>query len=418
MHRLLVGAAATLACCMVAAGAATGVVVDAQSHLPVAGAIITAAPQVVRSDQAGHFKIDTASTSLALRAPGYQRLTVKLDPAQKGDIRVELKPFQAKALYLSSYGIASKLLRDEAFALIDKTEINALVIDVKGDRGLITYRSSVPLASEIGAQKIVLIKDMPEVIANLHSKGIYLIGRIVTFKDDLLANARPKLAVRDAKGGIWHDREGLAWVDALQKEVWQYDLDIAEEAAKLGFDEIQFDYIRFPDARGLQFSGPSTEETRVEAITGFLMEARKRLAPYNTFVAADIFGYVCWNLNDTDIGQKIDRLGDVLDYISPMLYPSGYRFGIPGYLDPVKAPYEIVHRSLERAKQRSGLDGRRFRPWLQVFKDYAFDRRHFGGDEIDAQINAANAASTNGWMLWNPRNRYPEVKVSKAIKSR
>jgi hypothetical protein len=178
------------------------------------------------------------------------------------------------------------------------------------------------------------------------------------------------------------------------------------EAAQHGFDEIQFDYVRFPDATDLQYSMPNTVENRVKAISGFLMEARRRLVPYNVFLAADIFGYVCWNLNDTSIGQRLEDLAPLVDYLSPMLYPSGFQYGIPGYRIPVSRPHEIVYLSLKRAKERTRLPPIRFRPWLQAFRDYAFDGRTFTGVEVREQINAAEEFGSDGWMLWNPSNVY------------
>jgi hypothetical protein len=198
----------------------------------------------------------------------------------------------------------------------------------------------------------------------------------------------------------------LAWADPFQREVREYNVELAVEAARHGFDEIQFDYVRFPDAKGLVFAGPNTAEARVRAIQEFLVEAKQRLAPYNVFLSADVFGYVCWNRDDTGIGQVLERLAPELDYVSPMLYPSSFQFGIPGYRNAVQHPYEIVYLTLARAKQRTGLPGARFRPWLQAFPDYAFDRRRFGAAEIRAQIRAAEAAGCNGWMLWNPSNTY------------
>jgi hypothetical protein len=195
-------------------------------------------------------------------------------------------------------------------------------------------------------------------------------------------------------------------VDPFKQEVWDYNIAVAREAAQSGFDEIQFDYVRFPDARGLVFSKPSTEKNRVKAVLEFLQEAKIQLRPYNVFLAADIFGYVCWNLNDTGIGQEIEQLAPLVDYTSPMLYPSCFHLGIPGYRNPVAHPYEIVSRSLKRARERTRLPPTRFRPWLQAFKDYAFDRRPFTGTEIRAQIKAAEDFGSLGWMLWNPRNIY------------
>ena len=142
------------------------------------------------------------------------------------------------------------------------------------------------------------------------------------------------------------------------------------------------------------------------AITGFLREARRRLAPYNVFLAMDAFGYVCWNENDTGIGQRIEDLASVVDVVSPMLYPSGFQFGIPGYRNPVQNPYEIVYKSLEECKRRTTSSALRYRPWLQAFTDYAFGGKYFGADEVGKQTKAARDARTDGWMLWNPRNVY------------
>jgi hypothetical protein len=154
------------------------------------------------------------------------------------------------------------------------------------------------------------------------------------------------------------------------------------------------------------YAVPNTQANRVAAITGFLAAARKRLTPYNVFIAADVFGYVAWNENDTSIGQDLEEIIGVVDYLSLMLYPSGYRYGIPGYTDPVQHPYEIVYRTLRRAIDRTGVSPLRFRPWLQAFRDYAFDRRPFDADEIGAQVRAAEQAGSDGWMLWNPHNVY------------
>ena len=169
--------------------------------------------------------------------------------------------------------------------------------------------------------------------------------------------------------------------------------------------------MRFPDASGVHFAKANTRANRTAAIVGFLQAARERLAPYNVFVAADIFGYVCWNPDDTAIGQQIEMLAAPLDYISPMLYPSGFTWGLPGCTNPVADPGQIVRRSLAQAKSRTGLPGVRFRPWLQAFRDYAFDHRAFDADEIRAQVNAAEAADTDGWMLWNPRNQYDATQL-------
>jgi hypothetical protein len=385
----------------------SGKVMDYLTRKPIQGAIITANNEVVQTDSNGMFVIRNATKKVGIRACGYARGEQGVPfPPGRTPLKIYLQPFTPKALYLTFYGIGDRSLRESALKLINETELNALVIDVKGDRGVITYKSSIPLASEIGAQKLVIIKDIRSLLQSMRERGIYTIARIVVFKDNTLGSARPDLTVRTQDGRVWHDREDLIWVDPSRREVWDYNINIAVEAAQMGFDEIQFDYVRFPDKKGLKFAVPNTEENRVKSISGFLTEAKKRLMPYNVFVAADIFGYVSWNLNDTFIGQKLENLFPCVDYISLMLYPSGFQFGIPGYRNPVAYSYQIISLTLKKAQERTNIPPVRFRPWLQAFRDYAFDRRHFNGTEIRNQIKAAEEFGSNGWMLWNPRNVY------------
>jgi hypothetical protein len=412
-------AAALLAGLAAAAGiqAATptlsGTVLDARSGSPIAGAIVSAGARETRTGSDGRFILPAASdadvTDIHARAPGFGRTSISLDDSQTDANVLKLEPLTPKAVYLSVFGIASQVLRQDVLALQQRTAINALVIDVKGDRGMTPYPSAA--RRTIGAEGQLAttaprVADFAELLRQLHARGLYLIARIVVFKDDPLAAAHPEWSVHDSNGAVWHDRENLRWIDPTIRQAWQQQYDIAEEAARLGFDEIQFDYLRFPDAGGLRFSQDNTQAHRVAAITDFLAGARTRLRPYNVFVSADIFGYVCWNLDDTSIGQRIDTLAASLDYISPMLYPSGFTWGLPGIDRPTEHPGEIIGRSLEQAKRRAALPGVRFRPWLQAFRDYAFDRRAFNAEEIQEQVQAAQTAGTDGWMLWNSRNHY------------
>ncbi|HEY3698500.1 MAG TPA: putative glycoside hydrolase [Spongiibacteraceae bacterium] len=390
-----------------------GTVTEMNTKTPIEGAFVTLGNSSVRTDKNGEFHIEGDGAELRARAYGHMRAAQTI-AAAGGPIKLELQPFTPKGIYLSSYGISSLKLRNAALDLVRDTQINTFVIDIKTDTAMVTYKTAVPLAGEIGAQKLVLKKDLPELITKLHEQGIYTIGRIVTFKDTLLAQAHPELAIKTSSGQPFKDREGLGWVDPFKQEVWDYNIALAEEAAKMGFDEVQFDYVRFPDKRGLVFSKPNNEENRVAAINGLLTAARKKLEPYNVFLAADIFGYVAWNLDDTEIGQRIVDVMQHVDYASPMLYPSGFQFGIPGYRNPVENSHEIIYRSLERARIRANVAAVRFRPWLQAFKDYAFDRRHFGQDEIQQQISAAERFGSNGWLLWNPRNVYVTENIKHA----
>jgi hypothetical protein len=384
-----------------------GKVIDAQTKAPIAGAVVVASDQMARTDKDGVFHLDGSGETLKVKAAGYKRQ--ELPTSSQGDQQVEfsLEPFKVKALYLTVYGTAVSRIRDAALAAIEKNNMNALVIDVKGDGGFIPFKVDLPLAEEIGAQKTILVKDMKAAVTALKEKNLYLIARIVVFKDNFLATAKPELAVRTKGGGIFRDRERLRWTEPLKREVWDYNIAIAKIAAELGFDEIQFDYVRFPDNRGVAFSKPVNENIRTETITEFLQTAHKALAPYNVLVGADIFGYVCWNTNDTDIGQKIVPLVNAVDVVCPMLYPSGYTWGIPNYRNPVKHPYEIVYLSLKRAQERTGVSPLKFRPWIQAFRDYAFGGGNFEEDRMRIQIKASEDFGSSGYMFWNARNIYP-----------
>lgn len=384
-----------------------GTVVDNKTGIGIEGAIVTIEGETTVADKMGAFELDRMGETVHIRAAGYRRATI---PAAKigaeGELRLD--PFAPRALYLSFYGVGNTGLRDAALALVRETELNAVVVDLKSDRGWVAYPTAMPLAEEIGARRMTTIRDLSGFVRSLHGENVYAIARIVVFKDDPLATARPDLAVRRDDGTIFRDRENLAWVDPFHREAWDYNIGLAIEAAAAGFDEIQFDYLRFPDDPHIRLSQASTEASRVQAINGFLIRARDALRPYNVFLGVDVFGYICWNLSDTHIGQRLEDLSSLVDYVSPMLYPSGFQFGIPGYSDPVTHPYDIVRRSLDRAQLRTRLPARHFRPWLQAFKDYAFDRRVFDADEIQAQIKAADDFGSAGWMLWNPRNVYQD----------
>ncbi len=375
---------------------------------PVAGASVVAGGVEVRTDGDGRFAFEAlpAGAPVLVKMPGYERVTV---PAA-GAVEVRLRPHVVRAAYLTYFGVADRTIRGRVMDLLARTELNAIVIDVKGDRGWIPYRTEVPLALAAGAQGPVILRDVDGLLADLKARGIYTIARIVVMKDNVLATYRPEWAVIDTRTGRpWIDRENLAWVDPFREEVWDYNIAIAREAVRKGFDEIQFDYVRFPtDGRlaAARYSKPNNKETRLPAIAAFLERARRALGPTGAFVAADVFGYTAFNENDTDIGQRIEELAPHLDYICPMAYPSGYHLGIPGYRNPVAHPYEVVRESVRLIRKRASHATVVVRPWLQDFRDYAFDRRDFGPPEIRAQIRGAQDGGGVGWMLWNPRNDY------------
>jgi hypothetical protein len=320
------------------------------------------------------------------------------------------RPRTVKGLYLSYHGVGDRTIRGRVFDLLDRTELNAVVIDVKGDEGYLPYDSRVPLAREIGATGRVRVNDFDGILARLKAKGFHLIARIVAFKDNVLARHRPAWAVTDTgTGALWLDAERLAWLDPLEEEAWPYAIAIASEAARKGFDEIQFDYLRFPTEGHLaaaRYGRPNTQASRERAVAGFLDHARTALRPTGTLLAVDVFGYAAFNFDDTGIGQRIETLAPLVDVLCPMAYPSSYHLGIPGYRNPVAHPYEIVFETVRRARERTAGTRVQVRPWIQNFRDYAFDHRPFEAAEVQAQMRAALDAGATGWMLWNPQNRY------------
>ena len=386
----------------------TGKVLDTDRK-PLAGASVVVRGVEVRTDAEGNFKLEHVppESTLLVKLPGYEKVQV---PPTRGTVEVVLKPQTIKAAYLTYFGFGDRGIRSRVLDLTARTELNAVVIDVKGDRGWIIYQSEVQTALDVGAQGPATLRDFDGMMADLKARGIYTIARIVTMKDNILANARPDLAIIDTRTGKpWIDNEKLAWVDPFQEEVWNYNIALGKEAIRRGFDEVQFDYVRFPTDGKLgaaRYAKPNTKETRLPAIAAFLTKARREIGAVGGFVAADLFGYTAFNENDTDIGQRIEELAPNLDYICPMVYPSGYHKGIPGYPNPVQVPYKVVHESVRLIRKRAGVNVVRVRPWLQDFKDYAFDKRIFGVSEVQAQIRGAEEAGGAGWMLWNPRNDY------------
>lgn len=375
---------------------------DADTGAGLVGVEIWSSAGTTRSLADGRFQLPATSGPLVLRQPGYRAQRISRQDAHP----VELQPVVPKAFYLSYWAAASQERRDQLLQLLRTSGMNALVLDLKSVRGDVAFRSDSPLARQVGAQKRRTLKDLPQFLEQLQRQGIYTIGRIAVFKDDALARARRDLAVHTLEGYLWHDRDQLGWSDPYSQAVQDYNISLAEEAARLGFDEIQFDYIRFPARSDLLYSVENWEGLRVAAVNNFLRRAQERLAPYPTMIAADIFGYTCWKQNDGKIGQRLVELAEHVDYLSPMLYPSGFSRGIPGYSNPVQHPNAVIARSLQRAARKAGLKPVRFRPWLQAFRDYAFDRRPFRAQEVQAQINASDANGSHGWMLWNAASRY------------
>ena len=317
-----------------------------------------------------------------------------------------------RGIYLTGYTAGHRERFEELLRLVDETELNAMVIDIKDDWGKITYRSDVADAVAAGAVE-GKIQDIDQLLRTLRQKNIYPIARIVTFKDPAIVRTRPELAVRNTAGEIWRDRTGAAWLDPYNRETWEYNLAIAREAALKGFREIQFDYVRFPsDGPVRTIVYPKYDgRGRADVIADFLTYAHKELEPYHVFVSADIFGLITSVSDDQGIGQVLEKLAGGVDYLSPMVYPSHYALGTFGLPDPDAAPYETVFRSLADAARRLGEDRKLIlRPWLQDFSL----RNRYGPGEIKSQIRAVEDLGLKEWLLWNAANDYSEEGLRKA----
>ncbi len=390
-----------------------GAVRDEEGH-PLANALVLLrAPGgeaiVTHTDEQGAYAVENvpADASLTIRKAGFKRVLLKPGPETAMDFQLE--PFVAKGLYipfgLLTQGVESKV--QENLDLVSRTEMNAVVIDVKGDRSWLAFEPEHPLAREIDATYDG-IADLRQVLAECKQRGIYTIARMVIFKDDILATARPEWAVRRGDGSLWKDNEGLAWTDPFRREVWEYNVALAKEVVALGFDEIQFDYLRFPsdgDIYDMEFSQESNTASRCQAISGFVAYAREELDKTGAFLSADLFGMVTsvdpnQHLGDLGIGQRLIDVAPWVDYISPMVYPSMYEPGHLGLSDPWRQPYEVVRISVQDAhKQTSTL----IRPWLQGYSLYGVS---YGPREHRLQIQAAVDAKATGWLIWNAGGVY------------
>ena len=277
------------------------------------------------------------------------------------------------------------------YHLLETTEVNAVVIDVKGDYGLLSYRSNVPLAQQIGANDEPTIDDLDGLLRSIHDRGGYAIARIVVFKDTMLAHNGYKagldLGVKDRRTGeLWQDGEKLAWVDPFQQAAWDYNTALAREAIERGFDEVQFDYIRFatdpsPDSSigDIVYSQPLTEENRVAALRGFLQRAHRAVNDAGGYLGMDTFGYTTWWTDDGGIGQDLEILADNLDYYCPMVYPSTFNAGLPGAMPYPGRRLPTVRRGLPELEARPAEAGWKTRPDSAVA---AVFRRLPVGDQV------------------------------------
>ena len=348
------------------------------------------------------------SSKKASKLPDASALSANLQQTMKEPVAREPwpRPEQVRGVYATGWIAGSAKWFPRIVSFIDQTGVNSLVIDVKDDTGTLSYHSQVPLVNAIKASQNK-INNPRQMLQTLKEHQIFPIARIVVFKDPFSAKARPDWAVKDSGGGLWHDRKGLNWVDPYNKAYWDYIIAIAQEAVDLGFQEIQFDYVRFTsDGDTKRCVYPySNGKAADDLIPEFLQYARQKLKSYQVPISADIFGLTTSAPDDLGIGQQYEKIIANVDVVCPMVYPSHYARGTFGLKNPDLNPYQTVWRGVSDAKKRLATAGNNttvLRPWLQDFSLGNYYGRH----EIQAQIKALEDAGIKEWIFWNPSCRY------------
>lgn len=330
----------------------------------------------------------------------------------------EEAPEIIRGLYLNAYAAGSPTRLPRLIEMADETEVNAFVVDVKTERG-VHYDTDIPLAKELQKEEENTLGDLEALADTLEAHGIYSIARIVVFKDPLLSKAKPEWSVKNPEGGLWVDKAGNTWVSPWNQEVWDYNLKIAEEAARAGFDEIQFDYVRFAEPyKSLRPQvHPQAKGDRTDAIAAFLNEAKRRLHPLGATVTADVFGLSPNDPRDVNIGQQWETLSAIADHILPMMYPSHYLpTHLPGVKKPDLMPYETLYKSAGMARLRNdrleeaGVQPARVIPWLQAFTaTWLREHQDYGPEEVRKQKQGVYDVGYDDWILWHPGSKYEHV---------
>ncbi len=326
------------------------------------------------------------------------------------------EPTVVKGIYLTANTVESVKMND-ILTMVETSEINALVIDVKGDEGKISYDMDHPVAKEIGAVTNT-ISDINALISTLKSKNIYLIARVVAFKDPYLAEKRNDLAIRNKDGSLFRDNNGECWVNPYNKEVWDYLIEVSKQAAAVGFDEIQFDYIRFSTGKGIaeaDFGEDAKTKSKEEIITEFTKYAYKKIKPLGVYMSADVYGTIISSSIDAGlVGQNYVEMSKYLDYICPMIYPSHFGAGNYGIEYPDLEPYNIIRKVLTASLMKldqipEGEHRAIVRPWLQDFTaTWVKNYMEYGGEELRQQIEGVYSVGYSEWLLWNAACIYSE----------
>ncbi len=345
------------------------------------------------------------------------RIIDENDPAMPGREPTKVHGIYITGVMAGSTGSFENILDSAA-----GTEINTVVIDLKDDEGRITCVLDTPMVNEIGTCR-PYIDDIEGLIKDLKERGIYVIARVVAFRDPYLAEMRPEWAIHLEDGSVYTDRSGFAWLDPYRREVWDYLAEIGTAAKDVGFDEVQFDYVRFSTESGMNSAVFDDDivkgRSRTDIITEFIEYEYECLSSIGLFVSADVYGTVIGSEVDAEaVGQVYTEMAKHLDYISPMIYPSHYNSGNFGIDHPDTEPYNTIYKALEQSREkleeaaaRAGEDEHQaiVRPWLQDFTATWLGSGNYidyGAEEVAAQIQAVKDAGYDEWMLWSASNKY------------
>ncbi len=338
-------------------------------------------------------------------------------------------PEAVKSVYVTACAAATPSYRNNIIKLLDETELNSVIIDIKDFSGTLSIPTDNPLLADGKTGTGCKVKDMPELVALLHSKDVYVIGRVTVFQDPLYAKLHNSEAIkRISDGALWGDKNGLHYLYPGSQQVWDYVIEIAKESHAMGFDEINFDYIRFPSDGDIKnMAIPASGLTKADIMENFFSYLNANLKDTDIVTSADLFGMTTTNTDDLGIGQILERTLPYFDYVSPMVYPSHYPAGFNGWSNPNSVPYDLMHFVMQSAVDRANtlkndptqpewlrehVNPDQLRPWLQNF---SLGQPPYGASEIDAQIRATNDVGLDSWFLWDASNKYTNTKSALSL---
>jgi len=356
--------------------------------------------------------LSTDPTSITTLSPSVESSALKVVNEQEKQKFIATHidtPKEVRAIYMSSWVAGTPSFRERLVKLIEETDINSVIIDIKDYTGKISFRIDDWSYASLNSTEN-RIPDLKGFIERLHSKGIYVIGRISVFQDPHLVSMWPKEAVKKSsdKEEVWKDHKGISWVDPGSEKVWQYTVELAKISYEYGFDEINFDYIRFPSDGNMKdiYYPISDGKIKKEVMKSFFEYLNVHLKGRGGLkISADLFGMTTTNTDDLGIGQVLEDALVNFDYVAPMVYPSHFPNNWAGMAKPAERPYDVIYRSMTSAVRRAeaiGEDPKKLRPWLQDFDLGA----KYTKEMVRAQIKATYDSGLDSWMLWDPKNIY------------